>query len=312
MRNSTENIYQEKVNQVIDYISANLHSPLQLDVIANKINVSQRQLLRIMRSVLNESLYAYVARQRMERAVLYMQIEEMSLTKLSAMVGYDNSQSFSKAFKKQFGISPKTYINELQSRLEGYVQSYGKRSSLQSEICHFEGLELVYIRILGEYGEEGAYETGWNKLIRFLKENQALTHTTRFIGLSFDDPNVTHSDQCRFYACASLQKKIIPTGEFGTIRLQQGKYAVYTLKGSYSGLQILYNHISVNFQYFIRHGMAFEEYINYSKAYNPKNNSKSSLKNNKESDNVSDNEKNNENNKEEIIENITKIYIPIK
>lgn len=30
MRSSTENIYQEKVNQVIDYISANLHQPLQL------------------------------------------------------------------------------------------------------------------------------------------------------------------------------------------------------------------------------------------------------------------------------------------
>ena len=57
MRNSTENIYQQKVNQVIDYISANLHLPLQLDVIADKINVSQRQLLRIMRSALNESLY---------------------------------------------------------------------------------------------------------------------------------------------------------------------------------------------------------------------------------------------------------------
>ena len=149
MRNSTENIYQQKVNQVIDYISANLHLPLQLDVIADKINVSQRQLLRIMRSALNESLYTYVARQRIERAVLYMQTEEMSLTTLSSMVGYDNPQSFSKAFKKQFGISPKAYINELQSRLEGYVQSSGNRSSLQAEICYFEGLELVYIRIFG-------------------------------------------------------------------------------------------------------------------------------------------------------------------
>lgn len=43
MRNSTENIYQQKVNQVIDYVSANLHLPLLLDVIADKINVSQRQ-----------------------------------------------------------------------------------------------------------------------------------------------------------------------------------------------------------------------------------------------------------------------------
>ena len=97
MRNSTENLYQQKINQVIDYISANLHLPLQLNVIADKINVSQRQLLRIMPSALNESLYAYVARQRIERAVLYMQTEEMSLTTLSAMVGYDNPQSFFKS-----------------------------------------------------------------------------------------------------------------------------------------------------------------------------------------------------------------------
>lgn len=280
MRNSTENIYQQKANQVIDYISANLHLPLQLDVIANKISVSQRQLLRIMRSALNESLYSYVARQRIERAVLYIQTEEMSLAKLAEMVGYDNPQSFSKAFKKQFRISPKVYIDELQSRLEGYVQSSGNRSSLQSEVCHFEGLELVYIRIFGKYGEAEPYETTWSKLMKFLKDNQALTPETRFIGLSFDDPNVTNHRQCRFYACASVQKKIIPTGEFGTIQLQQGKYAVYTLKGSCSGLQELYNNISVNFEYTIRHGMAFEEYINYSKENSEKD--------------------------------ITKIYIPIK
>lgn len=264
MRNTTENIYKQKVNQVIDYISANLHSPLQLDLIANKINVSQRQLLRIMRSALNESLYSYVARQRIERAVLYMQIEEMNLRKLSAMVGYDNPQSFSKAFKKQMGISPKTYINSLQSRLEGYVQSSGNRNDLKSEITNFEGLELVYIHIFGKYGEDEPYEIAWNKLIEFLRENQSLTPETRFIGLSFDDPNVTNPNRCHFYACASVQKKIIPTGEFGTILLREGKYAVYTLIGSYSGLQELYNSISISFEYTIRHGMTFEEYISCS------------------------------------------------
>lgn len=265
MRNSTENIYRQKVNQVIDYISANLHLPLQLNVIADQINVSQRQLLRIMRSALNESLYAYVARQRTERAILYMQTEKMSLTRLSGMVGYDNPQSFSKAFKKQFGISPKAYVNKVQSQLEDYMESSENGNSFPSEICHFEGLELVYVRIFGKYGEENTYQTAWDKLMQFLKENQALTYKTRFIGLSFDNPNVTNSHQCRFYACASVEKKITPVGDFGTIRLQQGMYAVYTLKGSYSNLQEPYNNINTNLEYNIRHGMTFEEYINYEK-----------------------------------------------
>lgn len=263
MRNNTENIYQQKINQVIDYISVNLHKHLQLDIIAYQINVSQRQLLRITRSSLNESLYSYIARQRVERAVLYMQTEEMSLTKLSEMVGYDNPQSFSKAFKKQFSISPKIYMNELQSRLESCVKSSDNRQSkLYSEICETEDLELIYIRILGKYGEDKLYEAAWNKLILFLTKNEALTETTRFIGISFDDPHVTKHENCRFYACASVQKKIIPTGEFGAIQLKKGKYAVYTLKGSYSGLQELYNGISVNFEYILRHGVIFEEYLN--------------------------------------------------
>lgn len=107
MKPDTENIYQRKINQVIDYINANLHLPLRLDIIAGQVNVSERQLLRIMKGALNESLYAYVARQRVERAVLYRHTEDMSLADLASRVGYDNPQSFSKAFKKQFSVSPK-------------------------------------------------------------------------------------------------------------------------------------------------------------------------------------------------------------
>lgn len=264
MRSSTENIYQKKVNQVIDYISANLHQPLQLDVIAGRICVSRRQLLRIMRSALNESLHAYMARQRMERAIMYMQTEEMTLAELAARVGYDNPQSFSKAFKKLFGISPKAYINGLNARLQEYVKSSGgKYETVPSEICEEEDLNLIYIRIVGQYGKEKPYETAWNKLIKFLEEKQVLSAATRFIGLSFDDPNVTTAGQCRFYACATVDKPVETAGVFGTLRLRKGKYAVYTLKGSYSNLQEFYNNISVSFNHTIRHGMPFEEYIHY-------------------------------------------------
>lgn len=56
MKSSIENIYKLKVNQIIDYIKFNLHQPLQLNVIADIVNVSQRQLLCMMSSVLNEPL----------------------------------------------------------------------------------------------------------------------------------------------------------------------------------------------------------------------------------------------------------------
>ncbi|MDR1554124.1 MAG: GyrI-like domain-containing protein [Prevotellaceae bacterium] len=263
MHNTTEHIYRQKINKVIDYVSTNLHKPLSLDMIANQIHVSQRQLLRIMRTALNESLSAYVARQRVERAVMYMQTEELNLTTIAAMVGYDNPQSFSKAFRKHFGISPKAYLDMLYNHLETYAKCHGNgQSNLYSEIHEEDDLELVYIRIIGKYGEDKPYETAWNKLVCFIEKNSVLSDKTRFIGISFDDPNVTCLDRCRFYACASTEKKIAPSGEFGTIQIRKGKYAVYTLKGSYAGLQELYNVISLDSKHVERHGLAFEEYIN--------------------------------------------------
>lgn len=262
MRSNTENIYKQKVNQVLDYISMNLDKPLSLDKLARLIHVSQRQLIRIMRSALNEPLSSYITRQRVERSVLYMQIEKLNLMQLAEKVGYDSPQSLSKAFKRHFGIPPKTYINELQAKLEGYVKSSRGGQDMSSEVCDVESLELVYIRIVGKYGEDASYNEAWKKLVNFLSENQALSPMTRFIGISYDDPNVTKSEQCRFYACASVQKEIVPSGDFGTIRLPKGKYAVYTLKGSYSGLQELHNNISIHFCYTPRYGLVFEEYLN--------------------------------------------------
>lgn len=166
MLDSTKIIHKQKVNQIIDYINANLHRPLQLAIIANEVNISQRQLLRIMRSALNESLYAYTSRQRIENAILYMQTEELSLTELSEMVGYDSSQAFSKAFKKQMGISPNVYIKRLRLQLEQNIERNSKvKKHLQSEIYSFEGLNLIYIRIIGRYGEENS----WSKLMIYLK-----------------------------------------------------------------------------------------------------------------------------------------------
>ncbi len=56
MKSGSENIYKQKVNQVIDHINFNSHQPLQLNIIADIVNMSQRQLLRMMSSALNIGL----------------------------------------------------------------------------------------------------------------------------------------------------------------------------------------------------------------------------------------------------------------
>lgn len=104
--------------------------------------------------------------------------------------------------------------------------------------------------------------TGWSKLGRFLKENHLLNESTRWIGLSFDDPAFTNQEHCWFYACASIASPIKPQGEIGSLTIREGHFAVYTHNGSYDGLLNLYKTIYSQIEYTLRDSISFEEYIN--------------------------------------------------
>ena len=263
MKQDTQEFYQETANRVMDFVHTHLHEPLLTEQIAEELNLSQRQLSRIVYSVFGEPLSTYILRERLEKAVLYMQIQAQTLTELSEKVGYDNPQSFSKAFKKHFGIAPKTYLARLEEHLQVF-RNEGNALSFPAEVVDFEGLDLAYIRIADRYGASEAYRTGWKKLLQYLSDSRKPNETTRFIGLSFDDPNVTAAEHCRFYACASVSSLLPPRGAIGRLFLPAGRYAVYTLQGSYTDLQAAYNEITANIPYPIRFAMPFEEYIDYS------------------------------------------------
>ncbi len=265
MKDSTLKIYYQKANKTIDYINAHLHEPLSLRSIASAVSLSLRQLQRVVETELRLPLSRYIAMQRLEQAVLYMQMGSYNLEDIAGKTGYSNAQSLSKAFKNHFGIAPKAYLRKYKRQQDEFFKITScPKDELMSEVVYFEGLELSYIRIRGEYGEVDGYKKLWNRLIEYMVENKGIDNTVRYIGLSFDNPTVTSVDDCFFYACVSVCKKILPNGVFGRLNLTAGKYAVYTINGSYSDLQPFYNQITANFKYKIRYGMPFEEYIGYS------------------------------------------------
>ena len=261
MKSDTEEKYLQQVNRVIDYINSHLNEPLRVETLAREVCLSEYHFHRIMRAYLHEPLATYIARQRVERAVMYLQMKNIRLAQVAEMVGYETPQSLSKAFKQFFGISPTAYRKRRAERYEEF--STLKKESLKPEILTEPELKLVYIRSIGRYGEEEPYIEAWRKLRDFLQINGLLTPSTRWIGISFDDPTVTKTEQCRFYACATVEHDVSPQGAFGMKTIPQGRYAVYTLRGSYSGLQEMYDRIySHPLPTAFRDATSFEEYLN--------------------------------------------------
>ena len=149
MKEETTYGHQELINQVIDYIHTHLHKALTLEMLAAEMHMSVYHFHRLFKSHLQETLSAYITRQRMERAVMYLQTRDLSLQELSEKMGYDTAQSFSKAFKRYFGVSPVAFGNTL---------TFNTPETTPIEDIAFIGLDEPEVLLISPY-----YRSVWRK-----------------------------------------------------------------------------------------------------------------------------------------------------
>lgn len=266
MKQDTNNEYHKAINKVVDFINAHLNESVDLKKIAEIAHVSEYHFHRIFKAYIGESVGSYISRLRLENAAQKLQTTNQTLTEIAEKTGYQSQYSLSKAFKKHFGVTPSAFRN-IQSYFSSQIaKPKHEPIELHPQIVEITKKHLVYIRIIAKYGDELDYDTAWRKLWKYAKQNELVNENNEFIGLAFDDPNITKNEQCRFYACISTNKEIKPVGEFGIYTIDAGKFAVFTLKGSYSGLSRLYH--SIYFDWLpnsnekIRNGIPFEKYLN--------------------------------------------------
>jgi len=97
------------VKQAIAYIQQNHAQRLSRQQIANAIGVSEDYLGRIFQQELGLSPIEYVNRYRIKEAKTLLSHTCASVTDIAAQVGFDDPAYFSRAFRKQVGLSPRAY-----------------------------------------------------------------------------------------------------------------------------------------------------------------------------------------------------------
>lgn len=266
MKGATRQEYHQAINHVIDFINNHLYEPLDLTTLSGIANLSTFHFHRIFTAFIGEPVGMYITRLRLENAAQKLHTTKKNLTEIASLTGYQSQFALSKAFKKHFGVAPSAFRNIQTHFSYQWKKPEPTLLKLSPEIRNEETKQVVYIRIMAEYGSPVDYALGWKKLWKFAKQKQIINGKNEYLGLSFDDPNITKSDRCRFYACITTDNTIKPKGEFGTMTINKGKYAVFTLKGSYRGLHRLYQAIYLEWlpksNYHLRNCTPFEKYLN--------------------------------------------------
>lgn len=99
--------------RVMDYIDANLAGRITLEDTAQAFSVSPSTLSQTFRRKNRVSFYAYVTQRRLESASSYI-AQGLPLGQIGQQVGFSDYSAFYRAFKHQYGISPREYRDKLE------------------------------------------------------------------------------------------------------------------------------------------------------------------------------------------------------
>ena len=97
------------INALIEYIEGHLDEKLNLDEVAADFYISRGTVNKLFRESLDTTFYKFVTQRRLILAKVLMG-EGESLDLVSAKCGFADYSTFYKAFKKEYGISPREYM----------------------------------------------------------------------------------------------------------------------------------------------------------------------------------------------------------
>ncbi|HPN39492.1 MAG TPA: GyrI-like domain-containing protein [Melioribacteraceae bacterium] len=257
--------YISRINKVIDYVNENLSEKINLDKLAEIACFSPYHFHRIFTAIINETPVDYVLRVRLEKAAnVFVSNNEISITEIAFDCGFTSVALFSRTFKKHFGVSPKEFRNQLNNsknskiesnndKAEGNTLNYfwndnnsifknNLRFTMNVEVKQLPELTIAYVANYEGYFYD-KIKAAWDKICKWGEANDLIDKDTKFIGISFDNPDFTEPTKCRYYASITINENTeIPKG-IGKLKLPAGKYAVIKFEGSDDDFKTAYDEI---------------------------------------------------------------------
>ena len=236
--------YIKRINGILLFIDENLDSELSLETVANIGFYSPFHFHRIFKAITNETLNSYITRKRIEKtASILLHQKDVSITELSFQYGFNSNSSFTRTFKKFYGLSPSEFrkskpkyskIRQLESKngqenelSEEYICNINNlinwiKMNAKIEIKEMPKLELAFITQIGQEGLGNAYA----KLIQWAVPKGLLTKDSKMATIYHDSFKITEPEKVRMSACLILNEKTDVDGVIGLTTIEKGKFIV--------------------------------------------------------------------------------------
>ncbi|EAM5652134.1 AraC family transcriptional regulator [Salmonella enterica] len=231
--------YSERLRRVCDHIERHLDEPLSLEVLSRMAHSSPFHFHRQFTVWSGLPLYRYIQWLRLRRASWRLAFNPQDkVIDIALDAGFQNLESFTRAFKTAFGQSPCRFRQSPDWL--AWHQRVPKLALQEQHVMDVKIVEFPPTRVamLTHLGHPDKVNASAAKFIAWRRETgQSPIASSQTFGIAWHDPQTTPPDQFRFDICGSVHQPIAEN-DVGVVNseIPGGRCAVVRHQGSLDSL----------------------------------------------------------------------------
>ncbi len=246
--------YLQHVQRGIDYIEERLDTEIEAADVARAAGISHWHFQRIFKALTNETLKTYIRSRRLANALDALAMTDARIIDIALPAGFETQESFTRAFKKAFGVTPAEYRKKKERfpflrkvRFDAdYLTPIYTNISLEPEIYEqpsmiFVGMKTRFFSVDSERNNIAEKLPAlWGQFLARLPE---VTHATRGACYGVVQQTAEKTDELEYLAGIEVTAgSPVPTG-MDTLCLPAARYARFTHRGRVQELDRTVNYI---------------------------------------------------------------------
>lgn len=227
--------YQHRLCRVLEYIDTHLDEELSVDRLSSIAAFSKFHFHRQFSEFSGINVSKFIQLTRLNRAAYQLAYRDLAITEIALGCGYENVESFSRAFKKntaqtpsEFRVQPQwhTWFNTYQSARALRMNHMIASTTPQVNIITTSDIKVA---VLEHRGDPDMLDHSIRKFIAWRKQHQLPPGKFATFNIAYHDPETVEAGEYQFDLCVAtnmditgntigIVNKIIPGGRCAVLR----------------------------------------------------------------------------------------------
>ncbi|EDG5876691.1 hypothetical protein GFI45_23505 [Salmonella enterica subsp. enterica] len=228
---------------IVDWIELNLSRRILLDDIVIFSGYSRRYIYVLFNNFLGMPPGRYILYRRLSRGAVRLRLSVQSVTEIAHQLCFDSLQTFSREFKKLFGISPCSYraksewiLRNIQPRISFDEVSIPPPKMIELPKMDLLGYEFLYSQILGVKSDK------CSKLrLEHVIKNTSNYKNKDFFIVSKVIPEMSHDNKLEIKVFAGYERtNYTRDNRPKKYSVKSGLYAYFNFSGNWDAYSVIF------------------------------------------------------------------------